>query len=114
MLRLIGWRGLRTVAIRCNRVGSVFVGRLKISVFAAADGLGFDFFAEQVRHRTDRVDTGQKIRDVEEAGFFKADIDKRSLHPGQHSGHLALVDISYQTALLAALEIKLGQRIVFD
>ena len=78
------------------------------------DGLGLDLLAQHVSHRTDRIDAGEKIGDVQEAGLFQSDIDERGLHPGQHPRHFSFVDISYQAALLVALEIKLGQRVVLD
>jgi hypothetical protein len=78
------------------------------------DRLGLDLLTEHIRHRTDRVDAGEKVRDMQEAGLLKADIDERGLHPGQHPGHLPLVDITDNAALLIALQVELGQRVVFD
>ncbi len=51
---------------------------------------------------------------MEEAGLLEADIDERGLHPGQHPRNLPFVDISYNAALLVALEIKFGERVVLD
>ena len=54
-----------------------------------------------------------KIRDVQEARLFEADIDERRLHPGQHARDLALIDISRQPDLPIALEEKFGELVVF-
>ena len=78
------------------------------------DGLGLDFFAKHISHRANRVDAGKKIGHVQEAGLLEADIDERGLHPRQDPRHLPLVDISYDAALLVALEVELGQRVILD
>ena len=54
-----------------------------------------------------------KIRDVQEARFLESDIDERRLHPRQHSRDLALIDVTRQPNLPIALEVKLGEIVIF-
>jgi hypothetical protein len=51
---------------------------------------------------------------VEEAGFLKPDIDERSLHPGEHAGDFALVEITDQPLPLVAFEMELGEDAVLE
>ena len=104
-LAIVGERKIRSIFARLL---DQFLGRDWL------DRLGLDFLAEHVSHRTDRVDAGKKIGNVQEAGLLQADIDERGLHSREHPRHLPLVDISYNAALLVALEIEFGQRVVLD
>ncbi len=77
--------------------------------------VGFDvLLAEHLGDRAESVGLALKIRDMQEARFFKPDIDKRCLHPGQHAGDLSLVDIAHQSAVGVAFEIELSERTILE
>ena len=70
--------------------------------------------ADHLRDRTNRLYVVMKIGDVQEARLLQADVDECRLHPGQHAGDLAFVDVAGKAAMLLAFEIELVQRAVFE
>jgi hypothetical protein len=59
------------------------------------------------------IGTRLAVRSVQESGSIKTDIDKGSLHSGQNSGDLSLVDVSYNSAGTRALDVKLLEHAIF-
>ncbi len=60
---------------------------------------------------------GRRVRDVrcvQERGALETDVDKRSLHSGQHPRHSPFVDITDETAAAGALDVDLLQHIALD
>ncbi len=51
---------------------------------------------------------------MQERGALETDVDKRSLHSGQHPRHSPFVDITDETAAAGALEVDFLQHIAFD
>ena len=107
-------RGRAFIAVAA---GAGFVSRvhLRFGKLVVADRLGLDiFFADHFRHGVERGDSVVKIRDVQEARLRQTDIDKRSLHPGQHARDLALIDVARQPNLAIALEVEFGQFVILE
>src|SRR5262245_26873553 len=55
-----------------------------------------------------------EIRGVQEGRLLEADVDEGRLHAGQYAHHLALVDVAGDAALLAALDVQIEERGVFE
>lgn len=55
-----------------------------------------------------------EIRNVQKSIFFQTDAYERRLHPRQHLGYFALVDVSQNAPSSVALDVKLGQLVVFQ
>ena len=54
------------------------------------------------------------VGDVQESGALEADLDERRLHPRQHAGDLADVDVADAAALELALDVELLHRAALD
>ena len=54
------------------------------------------------------------VGDVEEGVLLEADVDEGGLHPRQDPRHASLVDVSDDAALLAALDLHLGDAAVLE
>ena len=60
------------------------------------------------------TDFVKKIGNMQEAGFFQADIDECRLHPGQHAHHPAFVNVAGQAALGVAFDHEFGENAIFQ
>ncbi len=107
--------GRAVPALIAVAAGFVSRVRLRIGKLVVGNRLGLDiFFADHFRHGVECGDSVVKIRDVQEARLLQADIDKRSLHPGQHAGDLALIDVARQPNLAIALQVEFGEFVILE
>src|SRR6266851_1859268 len=71
------------------------------------DRLGFDVtLADNFGDRAETFRVGLEIGNMKKARLVEPDVDERRLHPGQHPGHFALINVTRQAAALIALKIK--------